>query len=80
MVIQVTGENSNSVSKFLALFTFRYQFHQDGNQISIHKCVGNRQIVIFWDNAENSYKKTKESAINMFFLFPSVFYQYLKSN
>ena len=47
MVIQVMGENSNSVSNFLPLFIFRYNFKQENNQFNIHKCFANKQIDIF---------------------------------
>ena len=67
MVFQVMGENSNRVSKFLSLFIFRHNFKQD-NQSNIYKCSTNKHIDIFYYYAENSYKKIKESAINMFFL------------
>ena len=80
MVTQVMGENSNSVSKFLQLITFRHNFTQDNNQINIYKSFENKQIDIFYYITENSYKKIKEFTINMFFLFPSVFYNYLKRN
>ena len=82
MVIQVMGENSNSVSKFLPLYIFRNNFKQDNNQINIYiyKCLANKQIDIFYYNAENNYKKIQESTINMFFLFPSFFFHYLKRN
>ena len=80
MVIQVMRENSNSVSKYLPLFIFRQNFKQDNNQINIYKCFANKQIDNFNYIDENSNKKIKESTINMFFLFPTVFYQYLKKN
>ena len=38
MVVQVMGENSNIVSKFLPLFIFRYNFNHDNNQINLYKC------------------------------------------
>ena len=78
MVVDVMGKNSNSVSKFLPLFIFRHNFKQDDNQINIYKCFDNKQIDTFYYISEKSYKKIKESTINMFFLFPSVFYHYLK--
>ena len=73
MVIQVTGENSNSDSKSLPLFIFRHNFKQYNNQFNIYKCFANKQIDIFYYIAENSYKKIMESTLNMFFLLPSVF-------
>ena len=39
MVIQVRGENSKGVSKFLPVFTFRHNFKQDNNQINIYISV-----------------------------------------
>ena len=37
MAIQVMGENSDSVSKFLPLFTFgRHNFKHDNNQTNIY--------------------------------------------
>ena len=47
MVIQVIGEDSNIVSKFLPLFKFRHNFKPDNNQINIYKCFENKQIDIF---------------------------------
>ena len=80
MVIQAMSKSSNSVSKFLPLFIFRQNFKPDNNQMNIYKCFENKQIVIFYHIADNSYKKIKESTINVFFLFPSAFYHYLKKN
>ena len=80
MVIQVMDENLNRVSNFLPLFIFRHNFRQDYNQINIYKCFANKQINIFYYITENSYTKIEESTINMFLLFPSVFYHYLKRN
>ena len=77
MIIQVMGENSNSVSKFLLLFILWHNFKHDNNQLNIYKCSRNKQIDIFYYIAENSYKKIKKSTLNMF-LFPYVFYHYLK--
>ena len=80
MVIQIMGEHSNSVSKLLPLIIFRYNFKEDNNQINIYKRFANKQINIFYYIAENIYKKIKEFDMNMFFLFPSIFYHYLKRN
>ena len=67
MAIQVLGENSNSVSKFLPQFIIRPNLTQDNNQINIYKCFANKQIDIFYCIGENSYKKIKESATNVLF-------------
>ena len=80
MATQVMCENSNSVSKFLLLTIFQHSFKQDNNQINIYKRFAKKQIDIFYHSAEMSCKKIKESTINMFFLFSSAFYQYLKIN
>ena len=39
MIIQVMGENSNSVSKFLPLFKFRHTLKQDNKQTNIYISV-----------------------------------------
>ena len=59
MVIQVMGENSNSVSKYLPLFIFQHNFKQDNNQINIYvyKCFANKQIDIFYYIAETAIRK-----------------------
>ena len=80
MVIHVMRENSNSVSKFLPIIIFQHNFEQDNNQNNIYKCFANKPIDIFYYITENSYKKIKKSTLNMFFLFSSVFYHYLKRN
>ena len=69
-----------SVSKFQPLFIFRHNFKQDNNQINIYHWFADKQVDIFYYISENNYKKIKESTINMFFLFPSIFYHYLKRN
>ena len=40
----------------------------------------NKLIDIYYYTAKNSCMTIKELTINMFFLFPSVFYYYLKRN
>ena len=37
-------------------------------------CFANKQMDKFYTIAENSYEKIKDSTINMFLLFPSVFF------
>ena len=45
--------------------------------MNIYKCFANKQIDIFYYIAENSYKKIKESIVNVLFV-SNVFYHYLK--
>ena len=43
-------------------------------------CLVNKQYTIIYYITENSYNKIKKFTINMFFLFSSIFYHYLKRN
>ena len=70
MVMQVMGENSNRVSKFLPLFIFRNNFQQDNNQVNIYQCFANKRIDIFILLLKIDTRKKR--AYHKFVLFVSI--------
>ena len=82
MVIQLMGENSKSVSKFLPLFIFRHNFKEDSNQINTYKCFENIQFYTFIILLKIARKKNKgvkhKNVLFVSFGFLSLFKEELK--